>query len=333
VLADGLRAALEKEGIRQPVERAGPAAQPLPMRHAPLQPPQRDDDTPRLPLTTRNPEGDRFDLGVEAGRAQGRSYTMPTAKRPLSAHPDDDPRFERAPQVVADNPQVEPEPLPLEERLPAASPGWKPGATGGLDHRALLPVPRFRDLRVIGQFHDTYVLCEGGGELVIVDQHAAHERVTLHRLRKDREARIGSAQRLLTPEVVELPLAQAALLRDRLDVLRDLRLDVEPFGPAAFAVTGVPLALVGTDLAALLRDLADDLAQNLKGRAGEDVVEQFLATMACHNSVRANQPLTPAEMRALLVSLDEVDVAVCAHGRPVAIRVTAAELEHRFHRT
>ena len=201
-----------------------------------------------------------------------------------------------------------------------------------VDPEALLPVPRFQDLRVIGQFARTYVLCEGGGELVLIDQHAAHERVQLHRLQADAEARMGVSQRLLTPILVELPPARASLLAENLDVLAALKLEVEPFDAGTFAVRAVPRSLEKVDLARLITDVADDLADGGRGLAGRDLQEHLLATMACHNSIRAHQDLTPFLMRQLLQELDEVDFEVCAHGRPVAIRVSEAELERRFHR-
>jgi DNA mismatch repair protein MutL len=309
-LSEGLRAALEGHGLRRPVERAGPTA-PLPAPPSPL----------ALPLPARfNP----------SGRA-------PSA---LSPHPDDDPRFARSYPTHTQIHQVihEPEEEPFVAAPSAlASPREvREGPSENvppLPPDGLLPVARFRDLRVIGQLAATYVLCEGAGELVLVDQHAAHERITLHRLQSDRDARIGGAQRLLTPVRVELPRARAEILREHLDLLAELHLEVEPFGPSAFAVTGVPAMFGNADLAALLADLADELATGERSRAGADVVDHALATMACHGSVRAAQTLSTYEMRALLASLDEVDFSVCAHGRPVAIRISGTELEHRFHRS
>lgn len=201
-----------------------------------------------------------------------------------------------------------------------------------LDPEALLPVGRFQDLRVIGQFARTYVLCEGGGELVLIDQHAAHERVQLHRLQQDAATRMGTGQVLLTPIMVELPQARAAILAENLEVLGALNLEVEAFDAGTFAVRAVPRSLEGVDLVRLITDVANDLAEGGRGLAGRDLQEHLLATMACHNSIRAHQDLTPFLMRQLLMELDEVDFEVCAHGRPVAIRVSEAELERRFHR-
>ena len=109
-------------------------------------------------------------------------------------------------------------------------------------------------------------------------------------------------------------------------------LEVEAFGGASFAVKQVPTALAGADIESLVADVADDLAEGGGGAPIRDLVERVLATMACHTSVRAGQVLSPYEMRELLRALDEVDFSVCAHGRPVCIRVSPSELERRFHR-
>ncbi len=238
----------------------------------------------------------------------------------IPAHPDDVPGL----AAVAAEP-IGPPPLPT------ATPTVDPAPAPSLPD-ALLPVPRFRDLRVIGQLARTYVLCEGAGELVLVDQHAAHERVTLHRLRRDRADRLGTAQQLLAPVEVELPLPKAEALADQLEVLTELRIVAARVAPDRIAVQAVPTLLERVDIVALVRDLADEVSGE-GARAGEALVDNLLATMACHSSVRAADPLSTWEMRALLAALDEVDFGVCAHGRPVAIRIGPQELERRFHRS
>jgi len=236
-------------------------------------------------------------------------------------------------------PTVETRPARPWSTSPAPSLSPATGAAGSdlpVDPRstasALLPVPRFQDLRVLGQLARTYILCEGRGELVIIDQHAAHERVTLHRLLQAEQEHLGGGQRLLTPPVVELSPSRARALEPHTDVLSQYGLEVEPFGGDSFVVKQLPGALAGADVASLVQDVADDLAEGGDGAPVRDLVERVLATMACHTSVRAGQVLSPYEMRELLRSLDQVDFSVCAHGRPVCIRVSPAELERRFHR-
>ncbi len=213
---------------------------------------------------------------------------------------------------------------------PAAPP---PEDSGRGPARGLLPVPRFIDLRVLGQLDRTYILCEGQGELVILDQHAAHERVTLHRLMQAEAEHLGPGQRLLHPVVVELSVARALTLAGHVEALHKVGLEIAPFGGSAIAIKQLPKALSGADPQRLIEDVADDLADGGSGEAARNLSEKVLATMACHSSVRAGQTLSPYEMRELLRALDQVDFSVCAHGRPVCIRVSPAELERRFHRS
>ena len=214
----------------------------------------------------------------------------------------------------------------------AAEPGPDSGTTSHT-YGALLPVPRFADLRVIGQVARTYILTEGAGELVIIDQHAAHERVTLHRLQQARADSPIPGQRLLSPVMVELSAARARALEPRVDMLTIHGLEIAPFGERTFAVKQVPAVLAGADPVQLVSDLADDFIEGGSGRPVGAIREHALATMACHTSIRAGQSLSPYEMRELLRALDQVDFSVCAHGRPVCIRVSPQELERRFHRS
>ena len=243
------------------------------------------------------------------------------------------PEPDRAEPTLAPPQAAQPAPRPwVSSRRPDLPPP-APLPSGDANDRRLLPVPRFADLRVLGQLARTYLLCEGAGEMVIIDQHAAHERVTLHRLQRARRERLGCGQRLLTPALVELTAARAAALAPHTPLLARYGLEVEPFGGDSMVVKQVPEALTGADPQRLLEDVADDLSQGGDGRAADALVEHLLNTMACHTSVRAGQTLSPYEMRELLRSLDQVDFEVCAHGRPVCIRISPAELERRFHRS
>lgn len=201
------------------------------------------------------------------------------------------------------------------------------------DSRDLLPVQRFADLQVLGQLAKAYILCEGAGELVVIDQHAAHERVMLYELMRDPDRHLGSGKRFLTPSVIELSPSRAAALSAYLEGLGRYGFELEPFGGSSIAVKEVPASLSQIPLQRLLEDVSDDIVEGGKGKPVDDVVERVLATMACHSSIRSGQRLSTYEMRALLTALDRVDFSVCAHGRPVSIRISASELEKRFHRT
>jgi DNA mismatch repair protein MutL len=192
----------------------------------------------------------------------------------------------------------------------------------------------FGSLRYVGQHARTYLLCEApGGTLVVVDQHASHERLLFHRLREAFRSRALPVQPFLLPQVVALPAAAARVLEGSVDELRRVGLEVEPFGGDSFAVKGAPAALGGADMEALLGDLASQLAEVERGSALDEAYHDLLATMACHSAVRANQDLSPEEARALLDGLDAIDFkARCPHGRPVVLELPLAELERRVGR-
>ncbi len=196
------------------------------------------------------------------------------------------------------------------------------------------PLGYFGSLRYLGQHARTYLLCEApGGALVIIDQHASHERLLFHRLREAQRLRQVPVQPFLVPQVVTLPGPLARVLEASAAELRDLGLDLEPFGGDAFAVKGAPALLGGLELPGLLIDLAQQLEQLGRGSAVDEALHDLAATMACHAAVRANQELTPQEARALLDGLDAVDFkARCPHGRPVVFELPLAELEKRVGR-
>lgn len=192
----------------------------------------------------------------------------------------------------------------------------------------------FGSLRYVGQHARTYLVCEApGGTLVLVDQHASHERLLFHRLREAFRARALPVQPFLLPQVVAVPSPVARVLEGALGDLREIGLDVEPFGGDSFAVKGAPAALGGVDLEALLGDLASQLAEVERGSAVDEAHHDLLATMACHSAVRANQDLSAEEARALLDGLDAIDFkARCPHGRPVVFELPLGELERRVGR-
>ena len=197
----------------------------------------------------------------------------------------------------------------------------------------LLPVPNFADLKVIGQLKETYILCEGAGELVIIDQHAAHERITLDAVQRRRMDFIGGFQQLLTPILIELPPAQLARLVPLLPAFAEFGLEMDQFGGNTIRIRQIPVILEKSDWNQLVQDLVDDAMAGGKGAPVLERLETALATKACHGSIRAGRIMSKFEMLELLEELDAVDFGVCAHGRPVAIRITPAELEKQFHRT
>jgi DNA mismatch repair protein MutL len=168
---------------------------------------------------------------------------------------------------------------------------------------------------------------------VVIDQHASHERMLFHQLREAARARALAVQPFLVPQIVALPPVAARTLEAHAVEIARLGLEVEHFGGESFAVKGAPAALAGVEIAPLLVDLAEQLADLDRGTAVEDAFHDLLATVACHAAVRARQDLAPEEARALLDGLDAVDFkARCPHGRPVVMELELAELERRVGR-
>jgi DNA mismatch repair protein MutL len=189
-------------------------------------------------------------------------------------------------------------------------------------------------LRYVGQHARTYLLCEApGGALVVIDQHASHERVLFQRLREAFRTRQLPVQPFLVPQVVTLPPAIARALEGGVGELARVGLEVEPFGGDSFAIQGAPAMLAGVDLTALLSDAAGQLADVERGSAVEEAFHGLLATMACHAAVRAHQDMGPDQARALLDALDSVDFkARCPHGRPVVFEMSLEDLERQVDR-
>ena len=185
-----------------------------------------------------------------------------------------------------------------------------------------------------GQVAQTYIVAEAADGLVIVDQHAAHERIVLERLRAAGAGdQVAASQALLLPEVVELDEPACDRLEDSAAHFSALGLEMERFGPGAMLVRAMPAALKGGDPAALLRDLADDLALNGSALLLGEKIEHVLATMACHGSVRAGRALSVAEMNALLREMEVTPRSgQCNHGRPTWVKLSMADVEKLFGR-
>ncbi len=197
-----------------------------------------------------------------------------------------------------------------------------------------IPTGPFSSLTVIGQFQNSYLICQDRDELVLVDQHAAHERIGFERLRKQFYAQGIARQELLFPVVMEYDFREAAHLLQNLDELSRFGFDVEPFGGNSFVLKSTPQLMAGTGAEELLRDVAAELGALGESALLEEALEQILMTMACHSAVRANQSLSSAQMHALLHELDQVDFSGhCPHGRPVIKRLSLSEIERMFKRT
>ena len=184
-----------------------------------------------------------------------------------------------------------------------------------------------------GQVAATYIVAEAEDGLVIVDQHAAHERLVLERMRAATAQGRVAIQGLLVPEVVELDEPACDRLEARIGELADFGLEIERFGPAAMLVRSVP-ALLGTkDAQSLVRDLADDLAAYDEAISLKERLDLVAATMACHGSVRAGRVLSVAEMNALLREMEVTPHSgQCNHGRPTWVKLALGDVEKLFGR-
>ncbi|WP_296595536.1 DNA mismatch repair endonuclease MutL [Phenylobacterium sp.] len=183
------------------------------------------------------------------------------------------------------------------------------------------------------QVHETYIVSQTRDGVVIVDQHAAHERLVYERMKGELSEGGVARQALLLPEVVELDPAEAERVVARADELAALGLAIESFGPGAILVREVPALLGETDVAGLVRDIADDLAENGQALALKERLEEVCSTMACHGSVRAGRRLTAPEMNALLRQMEATPHSgQCNHGRPTYVELKLADIERLFGR-
>jgi DNA mismatch repair protein MutL len=183
------------------------------------------------------------------------------------------------------------------------------------------------------QIHETYIVSQTRDGLVVVDQHAAHERIVYERMKAAVEQSGVARQILLIPEIVELDEADAARLVARADDLAKFGLSIESFGPGAIAVRETPSMLGEVDVKGLLRDLAEHMAEWDDELPLERRLLHVSATMACHGSVRAGRRLKPEEMNALLREMETTpNSGQCNHGRPTYVELKLSDIERLFGR-
>jgi DNA mismatch repair protein MutL len=240
----------------------------------------------------------------------------------------------------------EPPPRVMESVRPELFPRPAPAAdSGGLralavPEAAKVPAPgaapaprgwRFQDLTVLGTLAQTYILAQGSEGLVLIDQHAAHERVLYEALK----AKAGKAakQNLLFPEVVEVPANQADWVKEHLEDLAAAGLALEPFGGASFLITAAPAFLMQADLEAVVAEAVETLAPEKSSSRPQEVKERALQIMACKGAVKAGETLAPEAIAALLAQLDESPVSShCPHGRPLWRLMSYHDIKLSFRR-
>jgi DNA mismatch repair protein MutL len=185
----------------------------------------------------------------------------------------------------------------------------------------------------IAQLHGLYILAQNEAGLILVDQHAAHERILYERLKNQIEAGPPSTQALLVPAVIEVSEKDVATAEEQAEALAALGFEVSTAGPRQLTLRTVPALLAGGDIAALLRALLGELAEHPASRVVEAQRNELLATMACHGAVRGKRSLTLPEMNALLREMEATDRAdQCNHGRPTWRQVSLAEIDALFMR-
>jgi len=191
----------------------------------------------------------------------------------------------------------------------------------------------FSSLRVVGQFKRMYIVCEDASGMVIIDQHAAHERIGFERLKALFNNDFKEVQPLLFPLRMELDALRAQTLEDRLEFFNQAGLEVEPFGGTTFVLKTVPAVLQKAKHEKMIRDAIDDFAEHGRSARMDEAMESVLSRMACHSVVRGPTDLSRPEMESLLEQMDQIDFkANCPHGRPVYYRIPLMELESSFDR-
>lgn len=191
----------------------------------------------------------------------------------------------------------------------------------------------FSSLAIIGQFHGEYILCQSGSELMVIDQHAASERVAYQQLKQQFLSGGVESQRRLFPDTVELSFSEVAAASRFRAELAGIGFELEPFGGNTLIVSAVPRLIAEKDAISLVRDILADLAQLGTSSAFQDRLDELLSRVACHSVVRGVHPLESRQMGELLRSMDATDFAAsCPHGRPVFHVIKLTELEKIFKR-
>ena len=219
---------------------------------------------------------------------------------------------------------------PLAPELAEASARYEPAVRD--------PVEEAAEYRPLGaaraQVHENYLIAQPAPGIVIVDQHAAHERLVYERLKRQREEQGVAAQALLIPEIVDLSEGDARLLLDHAEALGALGLTVEPFGGGAVAVRETPALLGEVNAATLLRDILDELRDLGASQTLQSRIDSVLSRMACHGSVRSGRRMRADEMNALLREMETTALSgQCNHGRPTYVELKLSDIERLFGRT
>ncbi|MBW2177991.1 MAG: hypothetical protein JRH03_13775, partial [Deltaproteobacteria bacterium] len=191
---------------------------------------------------------------------------------------------------------------------------------------------QFQDLKYVGQFHDTYLIFESREGLVVIDQHAAHERIMYERLKNSSRGKVEK-QALLIPETIDLNYREAAVMEKMIPDLKALGFGVEPFGGGTYVINSLPGMLGNREVKPLMLEMVDAVLENGDGAVLENALDDCLKIMACHGAIRANQTLKDSEIARMLEQLDACEnPSNCPHGRPTWINWPLSFLEKAFKR-
>jgi len=289
----------------------------------------RQSDPTRRPPTAVPPFSTERQDGVAEARGEYRTPPLPGAESKPSAPRDPVPA---SPPVASgrESSDWRPGPPPSTGERPA-HPAPPPGQHARQE--ALWTRPFFSSLTVIGQAKSTYIICESDQGLLLIDQHAAHERIVFEQLKRQAAQQRPASQRLLLPETVDLGFREAQILNKLAPELDRYGLDIEPFGGNTFVVKAVPTLLDSSEIPAMITRLVEKAAEIGVSVDMESILDSCLMVMACHNAVRAHQQLSGEQIKAMLEQLDACEnPSHCPHGRPIWIQWGVKELEKRFQR-
>ncbi|MBW1864390.1 MAG: DNA mismatch repair endonuclease MutL [Deltaproteobacteria bacterium] len=224
---------------------------------------------------------------------------------------------------------VSPQQEAKEKEMPAGGSGFSKQVTA---QSQLWDRTRFSDLKIIGQYQDIYIVCESNEDLILLDQHAAHERILYEKLKQSRKVKIES-QGLLIPETIDLNYREANVLDKFLPELATLGFEIEPFGGDTFAIKSVPAVLGEREIKSLVVEMVEKWVEDGTTDVAEKAIDDTIKLIACHGSIRANQRLTDMEIKTMLEQLDACEnPSNCPHGRPTWVKLSKQFFEKAFKR-
>ena len=258
------------------------------------------------------------DFGLKKSEVKSRSYSSNGDKHHGIPDEHDAQPATRHPQPATRHPQPETRNAQPTPRLTQTSIWQK---------------KRFGDMRIIGQLHNTYIIGEADEGLILIDQHAAHERILFEQFSDRATNSPKAAQRLLVPESVELGYREAGALEKLIPNLAELGLDIEPFGGNTFVIKSVPPLLAQREVKPLLVEIVEKIVEIGSSTGLAEMLDECRMVMACHGAIRANQALSDKQISGLMTQLDEChNPSHCPHGRPTWIRWDIRTLEKSFKR-